>query len=97
MWRLYLSSKLAPHSKCLKHRPSNAFDNVCYTRFGVYEIVGTARDRLGRACYDRDQLAALNILLLGRCALHGLERPKVSKAFCYPVDKGSGVIVRLKY
>ena len=36
----------------------------------------------GRICYDRDHLAALNILLVGRCALFGLKRPK---AFCYPV------------
>jgi hypothetical protein len=36
----------------------------------------------GRVCYDRDYLAALNILLLGRCALFGLERPK---AFCWRV------------
>ena len=38
--------------------------------------------RHGRVCYDRDHLAALNILLVGRCALFGLKRPK---AFCYPV------------
>ena len=35
-----------------------------------------------RVCYDRDHLAALNILLVGRCALFGLKRPK---AFCYRV------------
>ena len=39
---------------------------------------------LGRACYDRDHLAALNILLLGKCALFGLEHPK---AFCHLVDE----------
>ena len=37
-----------------------------------------------RVCYDRDHLAALNIFLVGRCALFGLERPK---AFCYPVEE----------